>query len=157
MINKPRARTAAFAGWTCISCAVHILLFRGKVGMELPVLQRILMAALAVAFVLFVHEGIHLVFMKIVGLGKVKLIFAKDRLGLPVPGVLAERRGTRGQEIIMRLAPFVFLTILPDILFAFSSRIHLFFFIVAICNCAGCFYDGMDVWRLIREEKENKP
>lgn len=152
MIKKPNARTAAFAVWTVISCAVHILLFRGKVGMELPVWQRMLMAVAAVAFVLFVHEGIHMVFMKLFGLGKVKLIFAKDKLGVPTPGVLAERQGTKGQEIVLRLAPFVFLTILPDILFAFCTGAPLFFFLVAITNCAGCFYDVMDVRAILKSE-----
>lgn len=153
MIKKPNARTAAFAVWTVLSCAVHILLFRGKVGMELPVLQRMLIAVVAVAFVLFVHEGIHLVFMKLFGLGKVKLIFAKDKLGVPTPGVLSERQGSKGQEIILRLAPFVFLTILPDILFAFCTGVSLFFFLVAIANCAGCFYDVMDVRAILKSKK----
>lgn len=153
MIKKPNARTAAFAVWTVISCAVHILLFRGKVGMELPVLQRMLIAVVAVAFVLFVHEGIHLVFMKLFGLGKVKLIFARDKLGIPTPGVLAQKQGTKRQEIIMRLAPFVLLTLLPDILFAFYSGVHLLFFLMALANCAGCFYDLLDVRRLLKAER----
>ena len=153
MIKKPNARTAAFAVWTVISCAVHILLFRGKVGMELPVLQRMLIAVVAVAFVLFVHEGIHLVFMKLFGLGKVKLIFARDKLGIPTPGVLAQKQGTKRQEIIMRLAPFVLLTLLPDILFAFYSGVHLLFFLMALANCAGCFYDLLVVRRLLKAER----
>ena len=153
MIRKPNARTAAFAVWTVISCAVHILLFRGKVGMELPVWQRMLMAVAAVAFVLFVHEGIHMVFMKLFGLGKVKLIFAKDKLGVPMPGVRAERQGTKGQEIVLRLAPFVFLTIFPDFLFLFCTDVPLFFFLVVIANSAGCFYDVMDVWTILKSKK----
>lgn len=153
MIKKLNARTAAFAVWTVISCAVHILLFRGKVGMELPVLQRMLIAVVAVAFVLLVHEGIHMVFMKLFGLGKVKLIFAKDKLGVPTPGVLAERQGTKGQEIVLRLAPFVFLTIFPDFLFLFCTSVPLFFFLVVIANCAGCFYDVMDVWTILKSKK----
>lgn len=151
-ISKPAAN-AAFLAWTLLSCAVHILLLRGNVNMALPVWQRLLMVPCAIFTVLFVHEGVHFVFMKLFGMGKVKLIFAKASLGIPTPGVLAQKQGTKGQEIIMRLAPFVFLTILPNILFAFYTGVPLFFFLVAIANCAGCFYDVMDVRAILKSEK----
>lgn len=152
MIKKPNARAAAYAVWTAVTCALHIVLFRAKVMMDFSVLQRMLTAALAIVCSLFVHEGIHFVFMKLFFQGKVRLVFARDVLGIPTPGVQAEGHATKGQKIIMWLAPFLFLTVLPDVIFAFSPGIHLFFFIVAIGNCAGCYYDVMDVWTIMKKE-----
>lgn len=151
-ISKQTAN-AAYLAWTLLSCAVHILLFRGKVNMALAVWQRLLLVPIAILAVLFVHEGVHFVFMKLFGLGKVKLIFARDKLGIPTPGVLAQKQGTKRQEIIMRLAPFALLTLLPDILFAFCSGVHLLFFLMVMANCAGCFYDLLDVRRLLKAER----
>ena len=153
MFRKLKANSLAFAAWLLVACGVHILLFRGKVNMEMPVVQRIAAALLAVVCVLVVHEFIHFVFMKLFYKGKVHLIFGRDKLGIPMPGVLAEGQAKKWQEIVMRLAPFMFLTILPDVIFAFSSDVHMFFFIVAMGNCGGCFYDVMDTGiALVSEE-----
>lgn len=149
---KLRGNTLTFAVWTLVTCAVHVVLFRGEVNMDLPAVQRIAMAVLAVVCILFVHEGIHYIFMKLFFRGKVRLVFVRDKLGIPTPGVQAEGHATKGQKIIVWLAPFWFLTVLPDVIFMFSPGIHLFFFIVAIGNCAGCFYDVMDVWMIMKKE-----
>lgn len=106
------------------------------------------MAIAAIAVILLFHELIHFAFMKIFYRGKVRLVFARDGLGLPTPGVSVEGSAKKWQEIIMRIAPFVFLTVLPDFLFAFASQVKLFFFIIALGNSAGCYFDIMDICRV---------
>jgi len=145
VIKNIRANSFAFVIWTLVSCALHMVLFRARVNLNHQIPQRIMMAIAAIVTILFVHELIHFVFMKMFYKGKVRFVFTKDRLGLPMPGVSAEGRARKWQEVMMLIAPFFFLTLLPDILFAFCAEIELFFFIVAIGNCAGCFYDIMDV------------
>ena len=153
MFKKLKRNSLAFVAWMLIACGVHILLFRGKVNMEMPVVQRIAVAILAVVCILIVHEFVHYLFMKLFYVGKVRLIFGRDKLGVPMPGVMVEGRAKKWQEIVMYLAPFVFLTVLPDIVFAFFERIHLFFFIVVIGNCGGCFYDVMDAGMALAGEE----
>lgn len=152
MFKKMKANSAAFALWVLLTCGAHILLFRGKVSMAQPIWQRLILAAAALGLVLLVHELIHALFMKVLIGGRVRLIFAKDKLGMPTPGVLAEKRGTKGQEAVMRLAPFALMTLLPDVIFCFLPGVELFFFIVALANCAGCFYDILDVCMLLHGE-----
>lgn len=145
MHQSVKTNSLAFALWTLCSCALHILLFKAKVDASLPVLHRIPVALAAIVFILPVHEAIHALFMKLFYQGKVKLIFAKGALGLPMPGVSTTGKAAKWQHGIMLIAPFVLLTVLPDVLFAFSKSIHPFFFFVAIGNCAGCFYDMTDL------------
>ena len=153
MFRKMKASSVAFFLWVIITCGIHILLFRHKVSLDLPVWQRLALAAAAIGIILLLHELTHAVFMKLLLRGRVRLIFAKDKMGIPMLGVLAEKRGTREQEIILRLAPFVLLTLLPDAMFFFRADIELFFFVLAIGNCAGCFYDIMDVCMLVHGEE----
>lgn len=152
MFRKMKANSLAYAIWVLFSCAVHIVLFNGKVNTAVPLWQKIAMLIAGIMVMLLVHEGIHAVFMKVFRQGKVKMIFGKDKMGIPMPGVLAERRGTKGQEIVMRLAPFLLLTLLPDVTFAFRESVNLFCYVVAVGNCAGCFYDILDVCMLIHGE-----
>ncbi len=144
MNRKIKGNPLAFAIWTLVSCGVHILLFQAKVRTDHPLWQRLLIAVAAIACILLVHEWIHAVFMKIFYRGKVRLIFAKGLLGLPMPGVTTTGRAKKWQEIIMLLSPFVLLTLLPDVIFVLSPAIEPFFFFVAIGNCAGCFHDLAD-------------
>lgn len=152
VFRKMKGNWTAFAAWLLMACGVHILLFREKVKMDVPAVHRIAMAILAVICVLAVHEFVHFIFMKWFYKGKVRLIFGRDKLGIPMPGVMAEGRAKKWQEMVMYLAPFVFLTLLPDLIFAFSAHVHLFFFIVTIGNCAGCYYDVMDVGMILNGE-----
>lgn len=131
--------------WLVLSCAIHIVLFRGKLDMNTPVLRRALYAVLAVVVTLPLHEIIHFVLMKLAGLKGVRIRFGKDPLGIPslctvFPG---EIRGKR--RIIILLAPFLLLTLLPDLLFCLNERVHFLFFIMAMCNAAGCYFDVADV------------
>ena len=56
------------------------------------------------------------------------------------------------QLVIMYLAPFVFLTLLLDVIFAFCVKVELIFYVIVVCNSAGCFYDVFDALIAVRCE-----
>lgn len=144
MLNKIKTDPFAFVIWIMLSCAVHIVLFRTKVNMDYEIWQRILTVLLAICFVLPIHELIHFVFMKMFHKGSVKIKIMKDPMGLPTLGTVTDGKFQKWQIVIIYLAPFVFLTLLTDAVFLFCDRIELIFFIVSVCNCAGCLYDIID-------------
>lgn len=155
MLNKIKTNPLAFVIWIMLSCAVHIVLFRSKVNMDHEIWQRILTVVLAVCFVLPIHEFIHFVFMKMFCKGSVKIRIMKDPIGLPTLGTVTDGKFQKWQIVIIYLAPFVFLTLLTDAIFLFCDRIELIFFVVSVCNCAGCFYDIIDVLMTVTR-KDNR-
>lgn len=68
----------------------------------------------------------------------------KSPLGLPTLGTVAQVTFTKGQYAIIYLAPFVGLTLLIDAALIFCTQVELIFYVVPLCNCAGCFYDIVD-------------
>ena len=80
-------------------------------------------------------------FFKVFGGRNVKIRIIKSPIGPPVPGTTAQVDFKKWQLIITYLAPFVFLTLLFDIAFIFCDKAELLFFVVSVCNCAGCYYD----------------
>ena len=144
MLNKIKTNPLAFMIWIMLSCAVHIVLFRSKVNMDYEIWQRILTVILAIFFTLPIHELLHFVFMKVFHKGSVKIKLMKDPMGVPTLGTVTDGKFQKWQIVIIYLAPFVFLTLLIDAIFLFCYRIELIFFIVSLCNCAGCLYDIID-------------
>ena len=91
-----------------------------------------------------IHELLHFVFMKMFHKGSVKIKCMKDPMGVPTLGTVTDGKFQKWQIVIIYLAPFVFLTLLIDAIFLFFDRIELIFFVVSVCNCAGCLYDIID-------------
>lgn len=139
-------RTAAIV-LIVAACLVHIVAFRSKVEMDIPIVYRLLSALLALVITLPLHEGIHWVFMRLFGLRDARIEKGIDPLGLPSFRTTASGQLTGGKRVVTLLAPFVLLTLIPDIVFCCVDRIALFFFIVAMCNAAGCCFDLMDAVR----------
>ena len=144
MLKKLKTNPFALILWIMISCLIHIVLFRAKVNPVDQIWQRILTTILAFSLTLLMHECLHFVFMKVFCKGKVRIIVAKGPLGFPTLGTVAQAEFQPWQTVLIYLAPFVFLTLLVDFILMFCVSIELFFFLVSICNCAGCFYDLVD-------------
>ena len=145
MLNKIKTNPFAMIVWLVFSCAVHIVLFKSKVNSDYEIWQRILTMIIAVCFTFSIHELLHFVFMKMFCKGSVKIKIMKGPLGLPTLGTVAQGEFRKLQLVIIYLAPFVFLTLLFDIIFMFCARVELIFFVVSVCNSVGCFYDIVDV------------
>lgn len=141
MLNKVKRNSFAPILWMIFACTVHIVLFKTKVNFDYSIGQRILTAIIAIGFTLTVHELIHFIFMKIFYKGTVKIEFARDPLGVPALRTVAQGEAKKWQKVITFLAPFVVLTILLDIVFVFCNKIELLFFIISVCNSAGCWFD----------------
>lgn len=120
---------------------VHIVLFKSKVMIDYQVRQRILLMIIALGVVFPTHEFLHFVFAKVFCKGKVKITIVKSPIGLPTIGVITQGYLQKWQLFIFRLAPFVILTVVPDVIFLFCTRVELLFFIVSLANCVGSFYD----------------
>ncbi len=144
MLNKIKTNSFAYLIWLFFALVVHIVLLKAKVNTDYHVLQRVLIAIAAIIVTLPVHEFFHFIFMKIFSNGNVKIKVMKSPVGLPTLGTVSECRFEKVQLIIIYLVPFFFLTLLPDIIFIFCERVELVFFVMSVCNCAGCFYDIID-------------
>lgn len=83
--------------------------------------------------------------MRLFGLKDARIGFGKDPLGMPSVRAVAGGTVSGWRRIIIFLAPFILLTVVPDILFFFSDRVPLLFFIMAMCNAAGCCFDAAEV------------
>ena len=139
MLNKNKSFGSIV--WLIFSCVVHIVLFKSKVIIDYHLWQRILIMIIALGVVFPTHELIHFVFAKVFCKGNVKITIVKSPIGLPTIGVIAQGNFKKWQLFIFRLAPFVILTVVLDVILVFSTRVELFFFIVSLANCVGSYYD----------------
>lgn len=144
MLNKIKTNPIAYIVWLAASCAVHIVLFSAKVRDDYQVIVRVITLVLAVCVTLPIHELLHFVFMKMFCKGSVEIKVMKSPAGLPTLGTVAQAKFLKWQQIIIYLAPFVFMTLFVDLIIAFFTEVELIIFIVSICNCSGCFYDIID-------------
>lgn len=143
-MNTQKKNPAVIITFIAAACLIHILLFRGKVNMEISIIRRLLSAVAAIAVTLPLHESIHWLLMKAFGLKDARIELAIDPAGLPSLRTTASGQLTKIRRRIVLLAPFFILTLLPDVIFCMADRIELFFLIAAICNAAGCCFDIMD-------------
>ena len=143
-MNRPKRKTVFVAAYIAVACLAHIVLFRNKVNTDISVVIRLLSALAASAVTLLLHELIHGFFMKMLGMNNVKIQFAKDRTGLPSLRTAADGQLFGAKRILVLMAPFVLLTVIPDVIFCFLGSVELLFFIAAVCNAAGCCFDVMD-------------
>ena len=142
-LEKIKTSPAAQLIWIALMASIHIIIYKSKIE-TVAIWVRLIYVILAIVITLPLHELCHYVFLMIFSKGKAKIGFGIDPAGLPglktsVNGVLTWR-----QKVIGFLAPLVFITIIPDIIFMFSENIYLFFFIMSMCNVAGCYYDVID-------------
>ncbi len=152
MLKKVKTNPYALIIWVVFSCVVHIVLFKAKVNFDYPVWQRLLITIVVACLTLLLHELIHFIFVKVVSNSDAKIRFAKDPLGLPSMGVFfCQDEMTKWQRIVIYVAPFALLTVLVDVIFVFCSDIEFLFFIISVCNSAGCFYDICDALIVARE------
>ena len=148
---KQENRTAVGAAvWSAASCAIHMVFFKGKLDTAAPIAVRLLFAVLAIGLTLPLHEVIHYLFMRLFGIKHAAIELGRDPLGLPSLRTAAREEVRGGKWVVILLAPFLLLTPAPDILFCLSERVHLLFFIMAIANSAGCYFDLADVVRNMR-------
>ncbi len=133
--------------WFSIMCIVHIVLFRAKVNMDIPIIQRILFVLVAIMVTFPLHELIHFLFMKMFRMEDARIEKAKDPLGLPSLRAIAKGEISKWKRRIIFLAPFIIMTIIPDIIFYFTDHVALIFVIIAMCNAAGCCFDFLAALR----------
>lgn len=152
--NKLKTNPLCQLVWIAIMCGLQLLLFKSKVNYEIAVWKRILLLIVAIVVSLPVHELIHFAFMKVFSKGNVKIEFAKDPLGIPSLRAILYDDVTKIQQFIIFIAPLFFITIVLDIIFIFCGKIELLFFIIAMCNLAGCYYDVIDATITICGDKK---
>lgn len=139
MLNKNKSIVSIV--WLIFSCVVHTALFKSKVNFDYQIRQRILIMIIALGMIFLIHELLHFIFAKIFCKGKVKITIVKSPIGLPTIGVITQGSFQRWQLFVFRLAPFVILTVVLDVIFMFSTKVELIFYIVSLANCVGSFYD----------------
>lgn len=133
--------------WVSVMCIVHIVLFRAKVNMDIPIVQRMLFVLAAIVVTFPLHELIHFLFMKMFRMENARIEKAKDPLGLPALRAAAEGEISKGKRRIILLAPLIMMTVIPDMIFCFTDHVALIFVIVAACNAAGCCFDFLAALR----------
>lgn len=131
-----------------IACVVHILIFKGKVNLNLPVSFRILYAFLTLVVVLPVHELLHFLCMKLLELKDVKIECARDPMGFPSLRTIGKGELPRWKKNITLMAPLLVLTIIPDAVMLITGNVPFLFFCMVMENAAGCCFDIADVLRI---------
>ncbi len=152
MLSKIKSNPFACVIWLMVSFVIHIVLFKSKVNYDYQLWQRMLTAIVTICLTLPAHELIHFIFMKMFCNGRVSIKIIKSPIGLPTLATIAQGEFQKWQLVIMYLAPFVFMTLLFDVIFAFCTRVELIFYVIAVCNSAGCFYDVFDALIAVRCE-----
>ena len=139
--------------WTVAVAALHILVFKKMIDMEIPVWARALMPLGAVLITLPLHELIHFVFMKMFYRGKVVIETGKDPNGLPGLRTRPDEdffvTTKKWQRAVCWLAPLFLLTVCVDIAIPFAGKAGLALLVIAVANCAGCYYDVFDVLNML--------
>lgn len=154
MLKKIQTNPFASLVWTLLLCAVHIVIFKSKISADYQVWQRLLSMLAAVCITLPIHELLHFVFVKLFYKGDVRIKIIKSPIGLPTLGTVTDGKFQKWQLVIIYLAPFVFLTLIIDAIMIFCTEVWLLFFIVPMCNSAGCFYDILEMLITVTQ-KEN--
>ncbi|MBQ4434891.1 MAG: DUF3267 domain-containing protein, partial [Clostridia bacterium] len=72
---------------------------------------------------------------------------ARDPLGLPALRAVAEGEIPKWKRRIIFLAPFIIMTVIPDMIFCLADHAALIFVIIAMCNAAGCCFDVLAALR----------
>ncbi len=157
MLNKIKTNPFASVIWLMLACVVHIVLFKAKNGSDYQPWQRVLMLLVAICLTLPIHELVHFAFMKMFCKGRVQIKIMKSPMGLPALCTTAQAEFKKWQLVIIYLAPFVFVTLLIDVILTLYAEAPLFFFIVSVCNCAGCFYDILDVLIVVTRKDNGNP
>lgn len=145
MINleKIKASLAAQIVWIALMASIHIIIYKSRIE-AVAIWVRIIYVILAIVITLPLHELCHYVLWTIFSKGKAKIELGIDPAGVPGVKTSVHAELTRIQKLIGFIAPLFFLTIIPDIIFMFSENINWFFFIMSMCNAAGCYYDVID-------------
>ena len=154
MLDRLRSNPYANVAWLLLACAAHMVLFGARVDADLHLWQRLLSMIAAICVTLPLHELIHFILMKgFSGGRRVRIRLARSPIGLPTLVTVAEADFRPWQMILVYLAPFVLMTLLPDLVFAFAGSIPPVAFIAVVCNAAGCFYDLLDALIIARKPR----
>lgn len=121
---------------------------------EVSLFQRIFEAIVALILTLFVHELIHASAMKLFSKGEVKIKLIKMKAGGFGFTTILQGNLEKWQKFIMLILPFVILTVLTTILFIKGD--YLFFYLVAVINCAGSYFDLLDAILIFENIKGDK-
>ena len=152
MLKKVKKSSYGLAIWVGIVCILHMVLFKYKVNYNYLAIQRVFIAFAAITFTLPIHELIHFVFFKMFSKSSVKIKAGKDPIGLPCLMTVYRDDLTKWQKVLSYIGHFVFLTLLVDVSFVFCTKVDLFFFVVAVCNSAGCYFDLIDVLIILQNK-----
>ncbi|MCR5322060.1 MAG: metalloprotease family protein [Lachnospiraceae bacterium] len=137
--------------WIPLMCVVHVVLFRNKVDSDIPMSKKIMLAILGLVAMLILHELIHLLVMIIFGMKNPRLEIDRDSFGIPSLKASAEGVVMKWQEIIIYAAPFLLLSVIPDIIFLSSDKVAFIFLVVSICNATGSCFDIADIVEVCRD------
>lgn len=151
MLDQLKKNVCAASVWVLSSSLLHSFLLRSKVNEDYKNVRGVLTIIFVVLSTILVHELIHFAVSKIFGKGKSWICFVKTPLGLPTVGVMVNAHISKMEKILFYIMPFVILTVIPDVIFLFCSKVHYTFFFLAICNSAGCYYDIIDTLKAFQE------
>lgn len=154
MLKKIKENPFSIVIWLGMMVAIHFLLFIAKIDKDISLLMRIVSLFVAIIVILIGHEVIHYIFMRVFGGKNAKIEFAKDPIGIPGLRAIAYGEFERWQLVIIFMAPFCLLTLLLDIILAFTGKIMLGLFIIAVGNSVGCFFDIIDTLLLFQKDSK---
>lgn len=145
IIKKLRKSNVGMIIWILISFVMlHFAI--GNEGIEASLSRRIVTAIVAVVITVPSHELIHAIAMKLFSKGKVTIKLKPIKLKVGGFGFMTVSQGDmkKWQRFIVYILPFLVLTVLPTFIIFILGKYYLFVYFLAICNCAGAYFDLLD-------------
>lgn len=145
IIKKLRNSNVGMLIWIFISfVALYFIIGNECIkGVTLP--RKIITAIVAVVITMPFHELIHAIAMKLFSKGRVAIKPCKLKAGGFGFATVLQGNLKKWQWVIVYILPFVVLTLFPTFIICILGRYCLFFYFVAISNCAGAYIDLLDV------------
>lgn len=154
IIKKLRNSNIGLIIWIFISIVVLYFTIGNESinGVSLP--RRIVTVIAAIVITIPSHEIIHAIAMKLFSKGKVTIKLKPIKLNVGGFGFMTVLQGTlkKWQTFIVYISPFLVLTMLPVSIICILGRYSFFFYLVAVANCAGAYFDFLDAILLFEKK-----
>lgn len=151
IIKELRSSTIGMIIWVLFSFSILYHIGGNECVKGVSYGQRIIVTVVALLATLIVHELIHASAMKMFNKEEVKIKLVKMKVG--GFGLETNLHGElkKWQQFIMYILPFIILTAIPTVIIIIINWNCLFFYLVAIINCAGSYFDLLDAILILKK------
>lgn len=148
-LNSIKENQYIFLIWELTVVALFYLIFGvewlGKYGK----IQILITALCTLIITLFIHELVHMLVIKLFSKEKVTFGAERSKFFIKCIYVHTDAILSNWKWIIIKLAPFMILTVIPVIVMLVGHCPSLFVFFLSLINCAAAYKDLLDTVELL--------